>query len=76
MINITLPASQLNKLKSATKNITDAVLRLPSNVIRIGEIRFSCDCWLIDKSQIHVSHQATNSKKQSYSKHYNPEHSW
>ena len=44
MINIKLPASQLNKLKSATKNITDAVLRLPSNVIRIGEIRCSCDC--------------------------------
>ena len=44
MLNIKLPASQLNKLKSATKNVTDAVLRLPSNMIRIGVIRFSCDC--------------------------------
>ena len=32
-MNVKLSTSQLNKLKSAIKNETDAVLRLPSNVI-------------------------------------------
>ena len=31
--NVKLPNSQLNKLKSAIKNETDVVLRLPSNMI-------------------------------------------
>ena len=32
-LNLKLSNSQLNKLKSAIKNETDVVLRLPSNVI-------------------------------------------
>ena len=32
-LNVTLPNSQLNKLKSAIKNGTDVVLRLSSNMV-------------------------------------------
>ena len=32
-LNVKLPISQLNKLKSAIKNKTEVVLKLPSNMI-------------------------------------------
>ena len=41
-INVKLPNSQLNKLKSETKNATDITLRLSSNVNGTNETNFPC----------------------------------
>ena len=40
-LNVKLSNSQLNKLKSATKNKTEVVLRLSSNMIGDNETNFS-----------------------------------
>ena len=40
-LNVKLSNSQLNKLKSAIKNETEAVLRLSSNMIGNNETNFS-----------------------------------
>ena len=39
-LNVKLSDSQLNKLKSAIKNETEIVLRLPSNMIGDNETNF------------------------------------
>ena len=39
-LNVKLPNSQLNKFKSAIKNETEVVLRLPSNMIGDNETGF------------------------------------
>ena len=39
-LNVKLSNSQLNKLKSAIKNKTEIVLRLPSNMIGDNETNF------------------------------------
>ena len=39
-LNVKLSNSQLNKFKSAIKNETEVVLRLPSNMIGDNEINF------------------------------------
>ena len=37
-LNVKLSNSQLNKLKSATKNETEGVLRLSSNMINLSKL--------------------------------------
>ena len=43
--NVKLSNSQLNKLKSATKNETEMVLRLSSNMIGDNETNFLINCY-------------------------------
>ena len=58
-LNVKLPNSQLNKLKSAIKNQTKIVLRLPLNMVGDDEINFPQIFLvnyyqLIDKLQIFI----------------------
>ena len=48
-LNVKLSNSQLNKLKSAIKNETEAVLRLSSNMIGNNETNFSHKLLLTDR---------------------------
>ena len=48
-LNVKLSNSQLNKLKSAIKNETEAVLRLSSNMIGNNETNFSHELLLTDR---------------------------
>ena len=48
-LNVKLPNSQLNKLKSAIKNETKVVLRLSPNIIRNNETNFSHKLLLTDR---------------------------
>ena len=50
-LNVTLLNSQLNKFKSAIKNETEVVLRLPSNMIGDNETNFS-DQLLLTNTQV------------------------
>ena len=49
--NVKLSNSQLNKLKSATKNETEVVLRLSSNMISDDETDFPHN-WLLTNRQV------------------------
>lgn len=48
-VKVELSISQLNKLKSATKSVTDVPLRLSSNVIGTNETIFSHNLPLTDR---------------------------
>ena len=50
-LNVKLSNSQLNKLKSATKNETEVVLRLSSNMISDDETDFPHN-WLLTNRQV------------------------
>ena len=55
-LNVKLPNSQVNKLKSAINNETEVVLRLSSNMIGDNEINFPLQLLL-------TSRQVTNLRK-------------
>ena len=68
-LNVKLPNSQLNKLKSAIKNETDVVLRLSSNMIGHSEdeINFPYKLLLINRQVANLrkafgKHTSTNIK--------------
>ena len=48
-LNVKLSNSQLNKLKSATKNESEVVLRLSSNMIGSNETNFPHELLLTDR---------------------------
>ena len=66
-LNVKLSNSQLKKLKSAIKNQTEVVLRLPSNMIGSNETNFSHKLLLTDKQvsnlrQSFASHSSADIK--------------
>ena len=70
-LNITLSNSQLNKLKSAIKNETEAVLRLSSNMIGNSkdETNFPHKLLLTNRQVPNYYQLISNYKKLSYLKY-------
>ena len=59
-LNVKLSNSQLNKLKSATKNETEVVLRLSSNMIGDNETNFTHKLLLTDRQVSNLRKAFTN----------------
>ena len=59
-LNVKLSNSQLNKLKSAIKNETEVVLRLPSNMVGDDETNFPHKLLLTNRQVVNLRKAVEN----------------
>ena len=59
-LNVKLPNSEINKLKSAIKNESEVVLRLSSNMISNNETNFPHELLLTDRQVLNLRKSFTN----------------